>query len=174
MRHLISGWLVATIGCGLVPFGLAGEPSASSPAEAKKVETPVKTPSSAAVRAEIHRTLATLIDAQAAPQPNQAQIAELTKKLEQLRGTLRAQNQATAATPAVGWGCPWGGPGPGFGRGRGAGMGPGRGWGAGAGMGRGLGPGAGQGLGAGGAGFVDKDQDGLCDYYELRHGLHQE
>ena len=29
------------------------------------------------------------------------------------------------------------------------------------------------GLGAGGPAFVDKDNDGICDYYELRHGMHK-
>jgi len=29
------------------------------------------------------------------------------------------------------------------------------------------------GLGSGGGSFVDEDHDGICDYYELRNGLHK-
>lgn len=89
--------------------------------------------------------------------------------------------------------CPWGGPGmgPGQGRGRGPGgqpgmgpgmgpramgpgagqgMGPGPGWGRGRGPGAGgFGPGRGPGRGPGagwGPGFIDRDQDGVCDRVE--------
>ncbi len=110
-------------------------------------------------------------------EPDQAKIDKLTKKLQLLREKLQAQ-----APAAAGWTCPLGGPGMGFGRGPawggrgqgwgpgGAGFGPGRGRGPGA--GRGFGPGAGLGLG-GGPGFVDRDKDGICDNYELRHGMHK-
>jgi len=174
MRHVMTGWTAAAIGCGLVSLGIAGEPNASTPPQQTKVETQVKTPTSAELRAEIHRTMAALIEAQAAEEPNSVQIAELTKSLSQLRGKLRSQNPATVGNPAAGWGCPWGGPGRGPGMGRGAGFGPGRGWGGGPVGGRGMGPGAGLGLGAGSGAFVDEDHDGICDYYELRHGMHRE
>ena len=29
------------------------------------------------------------------------------------------------------------------------------------------------GLAPGGPAFVDKDNDGICDYYEVRHGMHK-
>jgi hypothetical protein len=96
-----------------------------------------------------------------------------------------ASGTVADATAAANWTCPWGGPGMGFGRGpawsgtgRGQGVGRGLGWGAGAargpggGQGRGFGPGAGWGRG-GGPAFVDEDHDGVCDNYELRHGMHK-
>ena len=59
----------------------------------------------------------------------------------------------------------------GWGRGgKGAGFGPGGGRGWGGGYGQGFGPGAGQGRAPGGAAFVDKDNDGICDHYELQQG----
>jgi len=103
-------------------------------------------------------------------------------RLQQGSGGQQGQAPGVGANRPAAWYCPWGGPGMGFGRGaawsgagkgpgaaRGAGLGPG--WGRGAGgAGRGLGPGGGQGLAPGGPFFVDKDNDGVCDYYQMRHG----
>jgi len=103
-------------------------------------------------------------------------------RLQQGSGGQQGQAPGVGANRPAAWYCPWGGPGLGLGRGpawsgagkgpgvgRGAGLGPG--WGRGAcGTGRGLGPGGGQGLAPGGPFFVDKDNDGVCDYYQMRHG----
>jgi uncharacterized coiled-coil protein SlyX len=173
---------MAAFGCSLVSLGLAAEKKASKSPDNKKVETKADASATADLRATIHRTMAALIEAQSAAEPNQAKIDTLTKRVQQLRGKLQAQAPAAAENQPAGWACPWGGPGMGFGRGaawggpgqgqgagRGAGFGPaaGRGWG-----GRGFGPGAGMGLAPGGPAFVDEDHDGVCDYYEVRHGLH--
>ena len=160
---------------------LAEDKKAGKSPDNEKVET------KADLRAEIHGTMAALIEAQSAEEPDQAKIDRLTKKLQQLRGKLQAP-AATGNQPA-GWACPWGGPGRGFGRGaawggpgqgqgavRGTGFGPGAGcgWSFGpGGGGRGFGPGTGIGRAPGGPAFVDQDNDGLCDYYEVRHGMHK-
>jgi hypothetical protein len=83
----------------------------------------------------------------------------------------------TAAASAA-WVCPWGGPGlglgygrgPGYGLGAGYGRGHGYGRGAGMGMGRGYGPGYGAGMGCRGygPGFVDLNENGICDWREAR------
>ena len=177
----------------------------------------------AELRAKIHRTMAALIEAQSAQQPDQEKITQLTGELQ----GLRAQLWASGATGPAGaarrgwaagaWQCPWGGPGPGrgaawgggrggpgrgYGRGQGWGRGPGygpgggygpgpgygAGWGRGqglgpaatpgggrgpgAGRGAGFGPGAGQGRGAGRSpGFVDKNNNGICDNFEAVRGV---
>jgi hypothetical protein len=181
MRHVLTIVTTAALWGGLISFGMAEDPKATNSPD-NKVEARAETTGNAALRAEIYRTLAALIEARSAEKPDQAKVDELTQKLQQLRGKLRSQNAATVGNAAAGWGCPWGGPGLGYGRGagrggggRGAGFGPGcgRGWGGGAGHGQGFGPGAGQGRAPGGATFVDKDIDGICDYYELRHGMHK-
>jgi len=194
MRRVLTFVTMAAFWCSLVSLGLAEDKKASKSPDDKKVEIKADTSANADVRAKIHRTMAALIEAQSAEEPDQATIDKLTKKLQQLRGKLQAQAPAAAGNQPAGWACPWGGPGMGFGRGaawggpgqgqgvgRGAGFGPGAGraLGAGPGMGRGpgggrgFGPGGGLGLGAGGGAFVDKDNDGICDYYELRHGMHK-
>ena len=185
MRHLLTIVTMAALYGGLVPLGMAEDPKSVASTNSNQ-EGRSQTPANADLRVEIHRTLAALIEARSAEKPDQAKVDQLTQKLQQLRGKLRAQNPAAAGGTAGGWGCPWGGPGMGFGYGRGCGWGGGgrgpgggmgfgacRGWGGGAGAGRGLGPGAGQGLAPGGPAFVDQDNDGLCDYYELRNGMHK-
>lgn len=145
-------------------LSLAEEKSAAKPSDTKQVEAKADISDLAGVRAEMHRTMAGLIEAQSAKEPDPAKIDQLTKHLQQLR--TRAQGQSTAAAnPSFSWGCPWGGPGMGWGRG--AGLGPG------GGRGRGMGPGAGWGRGVAGPAFVDNDRDGICDNYELRHGMHK-
>lgn len=161
MRHVLTIVTMTVLCGGLVSFGMAEDPKATKSPD-NKLEARAATTGNAALRAEIHRTLAALIEARSAEKPDQAKIDELTQKLQQLRGKLRAQNAVAAGNAAAGWGCPWGGPG--YGRGAG--------WGGG-GKGAGFGPGAGQGLAPGGAAFVDEDNDGICDYYELRHGMHK-
>jgi hypothetical protein len=176
---------MAVLWCGLVSLGMAEDKKANQSPDDKNAETRTDTAANATLRAEIHRTMAALIEAQAAEKPDQAKIGELTKKLQQLRAKLWAPSAVGAGNPSAGWVCPgggpgmgwgrgagWGGPGRGPGMGRGAGFGPGagRGWGG----GRGFGPGAGQGLAPGGGVFVDEDQDGICDTFELRHGMHNQ
>jgi hypothetical protein len=176
MRHVLTIVTITVLCGGLASFGRAEEPKATK-APNNKVEARSKTTGNAELRAEIHRTLAALIEARSAEKPDQAKVDELTQKFRQLRGKLQAQNAAAVGNGAAGWGCPWGGPGYGRGAGwggggQGAGFGPrgGCGWG-GAGRGQGFGPGAGRGRAPGGAAFVDKDNDGVCDHYELRHGM---
>jgi hypothetical protein len=169
-----------------IPLGLAEDKKASKSPDNKKVETKTDISAKADLRADIHLTMAALIEAQSAEEPDQAKIDKLTKKLQQLRGKLQAQAPAAAGNQPAGWACPLGGPGRGFGRsaawgglgqgqgaGRGAGFGPGAGRGWGGGAGRGFGPGAGMGRAPGGPTFVDKDNDGTCDNYEVRHGMHK-
>lgn len=166
MRRFLALTIVVAIPCGLVSLGLAGEPNAGIPPQPEKQAAPANSSTTAELRADLHRTLGQLIEAQAAQNPDHARIGELTEKLAQLRGKLRAQNPAAAGSWGAGRGCPWVGPGRGLGMGRGAGLGPGggRGWGGGI---------YGRGPGAGRAVIVDEDHDGLCDYYELRQGLHE-
>jgi hypothetical protein len=184
MRHVLTLVAMAALWCSLASLGLAEDKKAIESPDDKKVEAQTNASATAALRAEIHRTLADLIEAQSAKQPDQAKIDKLTKDLQQLRGKLRSQAPAPVGNQSAVWTCPWGGPGMGFGRGaawggpgrgfgggRAAGFGPGGGRGPGGGMGRGFGPGGGMGLAPGGPAFVDKDNDGICDRYELRHGM---
>ncbi len=179
MRQLLTMVTMAVLCGGLVSFGIAEEKTATTSPDSKTAARAAA--ESAALRADYHRTLAALIEAQSAEKPDQAKVDQLAKKLQQIRAKLLAQNAAAAGNVPAGWGCPWGGPGLGFGRGpgwggrgRGAGFGPagGRGFGGGGGFGQGFGPGAGRGLAPGGPAFLDQDNDGICDYYELRHGMH--
>ena len=179
MRCVLTIVMMAALWGGLVSSGMAEDLKATKSPD-NKVEGRAGTSGNAELRAEIHRTLAALIEAQSAEKPDQAKVDELTKKLQQLRGKLRSQNAAAVGNATAAWGCPWGGPGygrgAGWGRGgKGAGFGPGggRGWGGGGGYGQGFGPGGGEGRAHGGAAFVDKDNDGICDYYELRQGMHK-
>jgi hypothetical protein len=98
----------------------------------------------AQVQAEMHRTMADLIEARSAPQGDQAKIQALVEKVQKLRTEL-------AGPVSAGLGCPWGGPGRGYGRG--AGWGAGRGWGPGRGW-----------------GFVDANNNGICDRFEAATG----
>jgi len=164
MRYLLRFLTIAALGCGLASIGWTEDAAANKTPETKKVEATVDTTPRAELLAAMHRTMADLIEARAAKQPDQAKIDALTKKLQELRGKIRSQRLAAAPDVTVEWNCPWGGPGLGYGRvdvrRGGRGMGPGRGF------------GVGVGLGAGRGVFVDLDNDGFCDYYELRHGQH--
>jgi len=181
MRHLLTMVTTAVLCGGLASVGVA-EDAKAVPAAKPKQDSGTQTPTTAELRAEIHRTMAAILEARAAEKPDQAKVDQLTQKLQELRGKLRSQDPAAVGSGAGVWGCPWGGPGRGYGCGRGygrgwggggpgCGMGPGagRGWGGGAGAGRGLGPGAGQGLAPGGAAFVDQDNDGVCDHFQRRN-----
>ena len=205
MKRLLTLVTAAALSCSLVSLGMAEDKAAGKSPDKRQVTAKADASANADVRAQIHRTLATLIEARAAENPDQAKIDKLTGELQQLRIKQRAQGTTAAAT-AGNWTCPrggpgmgygrgagWGGPGQGQGAGRGAGMGagrgagmgmgPGAGFGPGGGQGRGRGPGGGQGFGfgpgggqgraPGGAAFVDKDNDGVCDNYEMRHGAHK-
>lgn len=126
----------------------------------------------AALRAEIHRTIAALIEARADEKPDPASIKELTEKIQSLR--TRARQQGALGAMGPGWagrgrgGAGMGmGPGPGWGGGRG----PCAGWGPGAARGPGFGRGFGAGAGAGwGRAFVDDDGNGICDNFERVQG----
>ena len=99
---------------------MAEDPKATKSPD-NKVEGRADTSGNSELRAEIHRTLAALIEAQSAEKPDQAKVDELTKRLQQLRGKLRSQNATAVGDAPAAWGCPWGGPGPGYGRGGGLG-----------------------------------------------------
>jgi len=102
----------------------------------------------AAVKANIHRTMAALATAEAAEKPDEAKIRELKQQLQ----TLQAKLQCPRGADFTGQ-CPMGGPGRGqgygLGRGMGRGMGMGQGRGMGMGQGRGMGMGQGRGMGMG-------------------------
>jgi len=183
MRHLLTIVTAVALCGGLASFGTAEDQKTGVSAKPNQAGRG-QASANADLRAEIHRTLAALVEARSQETPDQAKIDQLTQKLQQLRATLRSQNAAGAGG---GWGCPWGGPGMGFGYGRGCGgggcgrgpgggmgAGYGRGWGGGAGAGRGFGPGGGQGLAPGGAAFVDQDNDGVCDHYQQRKGMQKQ
>lgn len=144
---------VAILGGGLVAAWAEDSAPATPPGDAKKVDAKADAATPAQLRAKLHRTLADLIDAQNAEKPDQAQVDKLTKEVEQLR----AQTVGQRVSVQVAWRCPRGGPGMGYGRGYGPGRGPG--------MGGGRGPGQGRGLGMG-AGFIDRNQNGVCDNLE--------
>ena len=174
----------------------AGAKATKSPGNKPNVEAKADAVALAQLRAKMHRSLAELIEAQNATDKDAAKIEELTKEIADLRAQLQAKRPAVPAGQQgvqPGWRCPWGGPGmgpgrgqgrgPGMGPGKGPGMGPGRGqgMGPGPGMGRGFGPGPGAGAGPGGGrgsgtgrgagwgpGFIDVNQNGICDYFESR------
>jgi hypothetical protein len=126
----------------------------------------------AKLRAEMHRTMAALIEAQGTEKPDAAKVKELTAKVQELRSKIwgpRPQGPGPGLRGPVGgrgmgMGLGWRG---GSGGGQGAGRGPGWGPGPGRGLGAGRGPGWGTGMGRGpGRGFIDQDNDGICDRYE--------
>jgi len=173
MRNLVTLVMTLALGCGLTACGQGQEAKPADKADVAKTA-----PSAASLRAEMHRTMAALIEARAAERPDQEKIQKLTEQVQSLRSQLQAKWPGAGAGGPGGWRCPWGGPGmgigpawgggPGRGPGRG-GPGPGRGPGAGWGAGRGAGWGAGRGAGFGGA-FIDEDKDGVCDNYERLWG----
>jgi hypothetical protein len=199
MRHVLTFVAMAAFWCSLVSLGLAEDKKASKSPDNRKVETKADTSANADLRAKIHRTMADLIEAQSAEKPDAAKVKELTAKVQELQSKILADGPQAAGPDAAapggpGWRSPWGGlglgPGPGWGgrgwggpavgwgRGPGAGRGPGWGAGRGYGPGRGAGWGAGMGVGPGmgrgmgwGPGFVDENGNGICDWYELRHGM---
>jgi len=154
----------------------AGAKATKSPGNKPNVEAKAEAATPAQLRAKMHRTLAELIEAQNATDKDAAKIEELTKEIADLRAQLQAKRSAVPAGQQgvqPGWRCPWGGLGMGPGRGQGMGPGPGMGRGFGPGPGAGAGPGGGRGPGAGrgagwGPGFIDVNQNGVCDYFESR------
>jgi hypothetical protein len=173
--EMTNHWTTTMALAALLAFGttaLAAEEKAAKANEPAQAKTAAAqdAPTVAQLQARLHRTMAALIEARSAEQPDQAQIDKLTRRVQSLRQQIFARGpEANVGTP-----CPWGGPG--LGLGRGAGYGWGRGYGAGYGGGRGYGRGPGYGRGAGwgaahgypGRGFIDQDEDGVCDNYELR------
>lgn len=161
----------------------ASEPAAANTSAPAAVPAPGATVSKLAeIRAEWFRTMAALAEEQTKPQPDSQRIAELQAKLRDLRAEWVKAGPAPIGNPAMGV-CPWGGPGLGLGLGRGPGyamgMGPGRGPGPGFGPpSPGFGPRRGRGYGMGGPGrgmglgpyYVDRNGNGICDYYEFRWG----
>ena len=160
MRTMWTLMTVAALWCGLVGLGNAAEGNAAKPAAVPPGGAASPAAAQAELRAQIHRTMAALIEAQAAKEPDPAKIDALTKELQRLRAECWAQGGPAAG---MGFGA---GRGMGYGRGAGWGMGGGPGWGG----GRGFGPGGGRGLAPGGPAFVDENKNGVCDWFELRRG----
>ncbi|MGQ9503929.1 MAG: hypothetical protein ACUVQR_03380 [Thermogutta sp.] len=136
--------------------------------------------SAAQQRAEWLKTLAAIAEEEAKPQPDTKRIAELRAQLLEMRqnrvATFGGPGMGAPGRPPVPPACPLGGPGLGMGMGRGpgfaAGMNYGRGPGGGGQRGAGFRSGYRQGPGGYGAGasFVDRNRNGICDYYEFRWG----
>lgn len=181
----MRNWMTLVLGLSIAGGGACAgfAQDAKAPPKSPPAQAAQQQPADLAkLRAEVHRTMAALIHAQSAEKPDAATIKELTAKLEELRSKVWGQRPQG---PGPGWRGPagglgmgmgpgwrggWGG-GPGAGRGPGWGPGPGRGLGAGRGPGwapgMGRGPGWGAGVGRGpGRGFIDQDNDGICDRYE--------
>jgi len=160
--------LTLMLGLGLLWWApLRAEAQDAKPADTPAAgATQAEQPTPAQLRVRLHRAMAALIEAQAAETPDEAKIAKLTKRVESLRAKIWAQGPVG---PRAGYGPGPAGPGPrgpGWGRGYGPGGGYGRG---GPGWGRGYGRGYGRGWGRGcgyGWGFVDRNADGICDYYQ--------
>lgn len=178
MRHtlmLVAALALASAGVSFILAEDLKQPAKDAAAAAAQSQTAAV----ARLRAQMHRAMAALIEAQSADKPDQAKIEQLAAEIRDLRAKLAAQcRPGTGATPPMaalgpGWRCPWGGPGcgPGWGAGLGrgagwgAGMGSGRGWGTGPARRPGWGPGPGRGLG-----FIDLNQNGICDLWEALWG----
>lgn len=167
---MASNWTMVTTLAMLLAFGsaaLAADDQAKqdkAPAEAQATKT-AEQPTAAQLRARLHRTMAALVEARAADNPDPERIDQLAKRARSLRRQILALG-SEADFDAI---CPWGGPGLGRGPGWG-GRGAGYGWGRGYGRGPGYGRGAGWGMERGypGRGFIDLDGDGVCDRYEQR------
>jgi hypothetical protein len=167
----------------VVVVGMAGEGWAQiSPAEdtpEKPTTSQVDAVNALALRAELHRAVADLIEARAASPTEPARVQELLAKVQQLRAKLAATAPSIGPRGPLTGGRGWFSTGPGMGRGMayGRGMGHGRGpaISVGPGYGRGpaclWGPGFAQGMRGGygpgpGWGFVDENRNGICDSYE--------
>ena len=140
MRRKPTLIIALTLVWAVAASGLAQD-TTTPPADKPAAEA-ADTLGPAQLRAEMHRTMAALLEARAAPEPDQEKIEELGRQLVALRAKIRAHGPG-----AFGMGqCPWGGPMLGYGQGRG-GMGnrygrggPGYGRGPAAGRGPALGP----------------------------------
>ena len=151
MRHVLTLLAVAAV-VGGASVLWAEDAAPTTPSDAKKVEAKADAPTPAQLRAQMHRTLADLIEARNAEKPDPARIDKLTKELEQLRAQIVAQRAAVRVD--VGYGGGYGrGYGRGFGCGYGRGFGRGPGWGVNVTVGRGL-------------GFIDENHNGICDNLE--------
>ncbi|HID78221.1 MAG TPA: hypothetical protein EYP56_19785 [Planctomycetaceae bacterium] len=122
-----SGSTLALSAACLLGLGLTGIGQAAETDTKGEAARPAA-PDVAMLRAEIHRTMAALIEAQAAEEPDEAKVKALTEKLQSMREKLRT----TIASPlppgqAGPWPCPFGFPGR---RGLGMGLGYRGGWGA--------------------------------------------
>ena len=163
MRSAFTMLTAVAILCGMALMVRAQDADrGKSPGDAKKIDAKVQWIACAKLRIQFHRTLADLIEARIAPEPDKARIEELQKELQQVRKELYEKRPPRRGGSGMrpGPDCPWGeqgmGPGQGRGGGRGRGMGPGQGddrpgqgMGPGSrgdrGRGRGMGPGRGDG-----------------------------
>ena len=161
MRSAFTMLTAVAILCGMALMVKAQDADrGKSPGDAKRAEFKAERIAFAKLRIKFHRTIADLIEARIAPEPDKARIEELQKELQQVRKELHEKRPPRRGGSGMrpGPDCPWGeqGMGPGQGRGGGRGMGPGQGddrpgqgmgpgQGRGGGRGRGMGPGRGDG-----------------------------
>ena len=152
MRTLLTTLTAVVILCGMaLTVRAEDDDRAKSPGDEKRIDAKAQWIACAKLRIKMHRTLADLIEARIAPEPNKAKIEVLEKELQQVRKELHEQRPSRRGGPGCPWGEPgmgpnrgYGRPGPGMGpgpkgdRGRGQNMGPGRGYGR---PGQGMGPG---------------------------------
>lgn len=157
--------VAAILVLGTAAAGFAEEAANEKKAAEADAAVQADGPTPAQVRAAMHRTLAELIEARSAAQPDQAKIDALSAELRTQQQRLRAFAPGSGAGPRGRGQCPWAASGMGYGR-----TGGGPPWAAGNGRGRGAGYGGGFGRGAASGGgfgrgraFVDQDGDGMCD-----------
>lgn len=130
MRYLLTLLTAAAIvGGSALMVGAQDAKEAKSPDDAKKVPSKAERIAFAKLQIKFHRTMADLIEAKIAPEPDEAKIEELKNELDKVRKEM-FEKRPRGGRPGMGPrpDCPWGEPGMGPGRegGRpGPGMGPG-------------------------------------------------
>ncbi|MBU4270564.1 MAG: hypothetical protein KKA28_01655 [Planctomycetes bacterium] len=131
MRTLFTTLTAVAILCGMAQTVRAEDADqGKSPGDAKKADIKAERIAFAKLQIKFHRTMADLIEAQIAPEPDKAKIEVLGKELQQVRKELHEKRPPRRGGPGMrpGPGRPWGEPGMGPGRGDdrpGPGMGPG-------------------------------------------------
>jgi len=129
MRKLVFAVGLA-LAWGIASAALAqGAKKTAKPPAEKKTKVEADAPSQDELRVKIHQTMAALIEARAAKNPDEEKIGKLIGQLDSLRQQCRSQWRGVAgAGPVAGQG-PWGGARYGFGMdaGRGPGYRPGQG-----------------------------------------------
>lgn len=183
---LALGWMVSCCAAQSAAEQSSSQPAADAAQKAEAEQA--SQPTAAELRAQLHRAMAELIEAQSVSQPDQKKVEELAARIRELRGELLGQVSVPGSVPPRAGRCPWGNVPPGMGLAAryGAGFGAGRvgpQWNQPAGGGYGRGPaarggwsrgrgGVGMGRGAGfrSGAYVDANRNGVCDNYEAIGG----